>query len=169
VDTPVYSPSPESSPTPDEDIFDDPEPSPVEESEPEPEPVESTDPPDPPEEEFIVDETVGEAFSVTPSGNIGCAMYDDGARCDIQRKSWSVSAPADCDLDYGHALAVGDEGEGLILCAGDSTGFQGGTLAYGRAIRLGNYLCASSSTGVRCENEYTGHGFSLARADYSLF
>ena len=42
-------------------------------------------------------------------------------------------------------------------------------LEYGTAVRRDGVLCASRETGLRCEDERTGHGFEVARAAYELF
>jgi hypothetical protein len=42
-------------------------------------------------------------------------------------------------------------------------------LAYGQAVRLGDLVCVSRETGVRCEDERSGHGFAVSRGSYDLF
>ena len=45
----------------------------------------------------------------SPSGNIGCIMFEGGARCDIDKHSWTPPPrPASCSdqVDYGQGLAV---------------------------------------------------------------
>jgi enamine deaminase RidA (YjgF/YER057c/UK114 family) len=107
---------------------------------------------------------------VTPSKNIGCFMSPEAARCDIAEKKWKAPAkPADCDLDWGNGVSVGADGEATIVCAGDTVMGASQTLPYGEAVRVGDFVCTSAQTGVRCTNEPTGHGFMLSRQSYDLF
>lgn len=107
---------------------------------------------------------------VTPSGNIGCAITTSGARCDIGDRSWTAPPkPASCPLDYGNGVSVGANGAQLT-CAGDTLLHLTTTvLAYGHGVRNGPYLCVSQSAGMRCDNETTKHGFTLAKEAYTLF
>jgi Tfp pilus assembly PilM family ATPase len=107
----------------------------------------------------------GSVQFVTPSGNIGCYMDAEFARCDIQERDWSVDKPSDCEQDYGFAMAVGESSSSFV-CAGDTVGFDGFTLDYGSGARIGDFLCTSSDSGVVCVNESTGDGFKMSRADY---
>jgi hypothetical protein len=107
---------------------------------------------------------------VTPSGNIGCAATTSGVRCDIGDRSWTAPTKAtSCQLDYGNGVFVGPNGAGMT-CAGDTLLHATTTvLAYGHGVRVGQILCVSQSTGVRCEYVPTGHGFTLAKEAYTLF
>jgi hypothetical protein len=42
-------------------------------------------------------------------------------------------------------------------------------LPYGTALVLGSYRCDSTSGGVFCQNESTGHGFSMSRESYGIY
>ncbi len=107
---------------------------------------------------------------VTPSKNIGCFVSADGARCDIAKKSWKAPPkPAGCDLDWANGLSVGTQGEGTIVCAGDTVLGASQILPYGDAVRVGSFACESASEGVRCVNEPSGHGFTLSRRSYTVF
>jgi hypothetical protein len=106
----------------------------------------------------------------TPSKNIGCYVEADSARCDIAKKTWKPPAkPADCELDYGNGVAIFGQEEATVVCAADTV--LGGTeiLAYGEVVRVGSFLCDSESSGVRCTNEDSGHGFTLSRQAYTMF
>jgi hypothetical protein len=171
---PEESPSPsDSSPAPisvvDPVVEEEPSPSP---EEPSPSPEESSESPTPePEIDYADGFDVSEHSDdgsiqfVTPSGNIGCYMDADFARCDIRERDWSVDKPSDCEQDYGFAMAVNDSSS-YFVCAGDTVGFDGFTLDYGNGTRIGDFLCTSSDSGVVCVNESTGDGFKMARADY---
>ena len=107
---------------------------------------------------------------VMPSKNIGCFVSAESARCDIAQKAWKAPPrPADCDLDWGNGISVGADGKATITCAGDTVLGGSHTLPYGEAVRVGDFLCASAATGVRCANEASGHGFTLSRQAYDLF
>jgi hypothetical protein len=107
---------------------------------------------------------------VTPSKNIGCFVSADSARCDIADKSWTAPPqPADCDLAWGNGVSVGVAGEASMVCAGDTVLGGARTLPYGDAVRVGDFVCVSAESGVRCTNEPTGHGFTLSRQSYDLF
>lgn len=50
-----------------------------------------------------------------------------------------------------------------------SGGQQVATLAYGRTIRYGDHQCTSTTSGARCVNVVTGHGFVIATNRNDLF
>jgi hypothetical protein len=110
----------------------------------------------------------------SPTGNIHCALYTwaDGAeaRCDLRELSQSYTRPpADCDLDWGSAFAVGARGTAGLVCAGDTVmNPQNPVLRYGEAVTLGGISCVSAKTGMTCTNA-EGHGFSVAKAKQRLF
>jgi len=113
---------------------------------------------------------VDEAIFRTPSRNIACALTSKSVRCDILRKDWQPPPkPAACTLDWGFGTFI-ENGRANFICAGDSVlGAATTTLAYGNALRSGDLLCDSESVALRCVDEKTGHGFTLAVAQYSLF
>ena len=113
---------------------------------------------------------VTEANFLSPSGNIGCYLDKDSARCDIAKKSWTPpAAPADCELDWGSGISVGSSGMATFTCAGDTVLGAKEKLAYGSALRAGDFLCSSDSKAIRCENTESGHGFTMSVAQYNLF
>jgi hypothetical protein len=113
--------------------------------------------------------TASFAFS-TPSRNIGCYVSSDSARCDIQKKTWTAPPkPADCDLDFGNGVAVVKTEKATVVCAGDTVPGAKEVLEYGEVVRVGSFLCDSESSGVRCTNEDSGHGFTVSRQAYTLF
>ncbi|GAA0570566.1 hypothetical protein GCM10010172_63740 [Paractinoplanes ferrugineus] len=113
---------------------------------------------------------VDEAMFRTPSKNIYCALTRSAVRCDIGEKKWTLPAKAaDCDFDWGNGLYL-DHGAAGLTCAGDTLlNSSTETLEYGTAIRSGTVRCTSESTGLRCEDEKTTRGFTMAVARYSLF
>ncbi|HMS96501.1 MAG: hypothetical protein JNN02_05240 [Tabrizicola sp.] len=110
----------------------------------------------------------------SPTGNIHCAIFtwEEGteARCDLIELTPSYTkAPAGCDLDWGFAFLVADEGKGFLGCVGDTTIGQGNpVLPYGEAVSLGGISCVSAKTGMTCTNA-EGHGFSVSKASQRLF
>lgn len=111
-------------------------------------------------------------FFRSPTGNIACMITNDGyaeARCDLRDFSPSFRRPSGCDLDWGHAFAVGPAGPGMPLCAGDTVAMPGApVLNYGGSVSLGGFTCASERSGMTCVN-LQGHGFSVARARQRVF
>jgi hypothetical protein len=114
---------------------------------------------------------VSQAFFLTPSKNIGCDLSASSVRCDIGRREWkSPSRPVDCALDYGNGIYVEKSKSAKFLCTGDSLlGATKDLLEYGHALRAGDFSCDSESSGLRCVNSRTGHGFTLSIQDYTMF
>jgi hypothetical protein len=108
----------------------------------------------------------------SPSGNIGCIMFEGGARCDIRKRDWAPPArPASCpeQVDFGQGLTVGHTGQASFVCAGDTAlDPSAPQLAYGEASELGGTQCISSSDGITCAN-HSGHGFFVSIQSYKLF
>jgi len=100
----------------------------------------------------------------SPSGNIGCALDGDLARCDIAKRDWSPPPkPASCESDYGQGLRISRSGSrGRFVCAGDSALSGRRTLRYGSSLRRGSITCTSRLSGVICKNR-RGHGFRISR------
>jgi len=104
-----------------------------------------------------------------PSKNIGCLVTTESARCDISEKSWKPPAkPADCKQAWGNAVTVTAEAA-TLTCAGDTVMGAAEILAYGKAAQVGDFVCTSASSGVRCTHAPSGHGFTLARQEYTVF
>lgn len=113
-----------------------------------------------------------EAVFQTPSGNITCAIFDDGgtvARCDIRMFTSTLARPDDCELDWGYAFEVGATGGGYPLCAGDTVAVPGAAvLDYGDSLSRGGITCTSEPAGLTCTNA-EGGGFSLSKARQRVF
>lgn len=106
----------------------------------------------------------------SPSHNIGCVMFEDGARCDIGHHSWPLpKEPKSCEFDYGGSVFIGDHGRGEYGCVSDSAMGAGPVLPYGESIRKGRFVCTSEEIGVRCVNRRNGHGFLLSRQRVRFF
>lgn len=108
----------------------------------------------------------------SPSGNIGCVMFEGGARCDIRKRDWSPpSRPASCpeQVDFGQGLSVDHTGTASFVCAGDTALDPSATpLEYGEASEMGGTQCISRSEGITCAN-HSGHGFFVSIQSYKLF
>jgi hypothetical protein len=105
----------------------------------------------------------------TPSGNIGCLLTEQGARCDIRQHDWpNPKKPRSCEFDYG-SIEVHAHGRGGYGCISDSVMGIGGVLGYGESIRKGRFECTSEEAGVRCVNRRNGHGFFLSRQSVRFF
>ncbi|HKZ15076.1 MAG TPA: DUF6636 domain-containing protein [Solirubrobacterales bacterium] len=108
----------------------------------------------------------------SPSGNIGCALYEGGARCDIRKRDWSPPPrPAQCpeQVDYGQGIEVAHRGEAGFVCAGDTAlDPSASALSYGTASQVGGAECISRKNGVTCVNQ-AGHGFFLSVQSYQVF
>ncbi|MEV6490605.1 DUF6636 domain-containing protein [Actinoplanes sp. NPDC051633] len=104
-----------------------------------------------------------------PSKNIGCMVTTESARCDIGEKTWKPPAkPADCRQAWGNAVTVTAQAA-TLTCAGDTVMGSAEILAYGKAAQVGDFVCTSASAGVRCTHAPSGHGFTLARQEYTTF
>lgn len=114
-----------------------------------------------------------DGFSL-PSGRLQCQFVpaaEGGTllRCDVLNPTFRAPPrPADCPLAWGDSLYLEASGRPGFTCHGDTVVAQRPVLAYGQTWRQGGFACTSSPTGVRCTNA-SGHGFTLARAKYSLF
>ncbi len=114
---------------------------------------------------------------VTPSHNIGC-LFDhyDGAhvRCDRRELDRAPAGkPADCQLDWGHAVELARGGRGRLACVGDTVlelhGQTDGSrvLQYGETARYRGIVCTSRETGLSCTSR--AHGFTISRAAIRVF
>ena len=89
-------------------------------------------------------------------------------RCDIGDADWTLPPrPADCELDWGHGVVLGDEVH-VGICAGDTAMGGPDVLAYGTSVSRGDLRCESERTGLTCRNRANGAGFRLSRAAVEL-
>ncbi len=113
---------------------------------------------------------VEDATFQSPSKNITCVLTTSSVRCDIARKSWTApTRPASCQLGWGNGIYL-NKGEAGFVCAGDTVaGTATRVLPYGTSLRAGTVQCDSGNAALRCVDNSSQHGFTLAVADYSLF
>ncbi len=107
----------------------------------------------------------------TPSKNITCDLTAAQVRCDIAKRDWTATAkPGSCRLDWGNGVYVGGSAVAGFMCAGDTLmGSASLVLEYGTGLRSGDFVCDSESSAIRCDNEQTGHGFTLSIQDYYFY
>lgn len=106
----------------------------------------------------------------SPTGNVGCALTPQYARCDIADADWPPPATdADCPLDIGDSITVTAGGVARFGCHGDTTLGAGLTLADGDAVEAGRLRCTTAGDAITCRDVEAGDGFELSRASYRLF
>jgi len=107
----------------------------------------------------------------SPSGNIGCYVFGQGARCDIRNHDWTAPPkPPSCDVDWGQGLAVDRHGRAGYVCAGDTAlDPSSPTLGYGDKIKRGRFKCVSKQSGIKCVNKRNEHGFKISVQRAKLF
>lgn len=115
-------------------------------------------------------EAAPETSFSSPTGNIGCVISTQLARCDIAERDWDPGpAPASCKKTWGQGLALIRDGDVLVTCSGGTPLGATTVLQYGRSVTKGTFTCASSQAGMRCANTATGKGFSISRKTYTFF
>jgi hypothetical protein len=109
----------------------------------------------------------------SPTGNIGCMIIADTARCDLKTKSWTPPPrPSSCPniVDFGQGAIVADGRPGHLVCAGDTTLDPGAKiLPYGTDTSVGAFTCQSRFNGMTCRNDSSGHGFFVSIQSYRTF
>ncbi|MFI6072905.1 DUF6636 domain-containing protein [Actinoplanes sp. NPDC051343] len=113
---------------------------------------------------------VASANFQSPSKNITCDLTTGAVRCEIIKRDWEPPPkPASCELGWGHGMSI-ENGRADFVCAGDTViGTASEVLPYGSSLRAGNVQCDSGNVSLRCVDEKSQHGFTLAVADYNLF
>lgn len=108
----------------------------------------------------------------SPTGNIGCIIVTEeetSVRCDLADFAASFTDDGECELDFGHAFAVGQYGRAGAICAGDTVLDDGAeVLEYGEEIYINGITCWSERSGLSCAND-NGHGFSLSKRRQEVF
>jgi len=104
-----------------------------------------------------------------PSGNIACAMADQGVTCTIASYTYAQPVVAGCTGTTGHVLVLDADGVAFTCETGPTPQVAGDdvtTLEYGSSATAGDYTCTSATDGVTCTNSQ-GVGFRLARASWT--
>ena len=117
----------------------------------------------------------------SPSGNILCGISTEspgGFACSIGQKNWEDPPPTgdliSCAemISYGGGFIAGSDGIPSVLCRGGAMGWeieQNRVLEYNTQVTYDGVTCVSLDTGMTCRSDSTGHGFSLAKAGYTLY
>jgi hypothetical protein len=113
---------------------------------------------------------VEQADFQSPSKNITCDLTAGAVRCEIVKRDWEPPPqPASCQLGWGRGMSI-ENGKAGFVCAGDTViGTATEVLPYGSSLRAGDVQCDSGNEALRCTDQTTQHGFTLAVADYNLF
>jgi len=106
----------------------------------------------------------------TPSGNIACYRLDDSLRCDISSGLQPLPPkPSSCEFDWGLSVGMEERGAAEFGCVSDTVlDPTAPELSYGSTWQRGQFMCESSTEGLRCTNG-GGHGFFLSRERSQLF
>ena len=106
----------------------------------------------------------------TPSQNISCELHDDAVSCSIYERNYADAGQEDCANEL-FSITVGS-GETELACGQEFLGMvdQGvTTLDYGSSVANDSFACSSAEDGMTCWNQWTGHGFKIARRGYWSF
>ena len=113
----------------------------------------------------------------SPSGNIACAIVDDGSatpnvRCDIMEHTFTpppVPAGGCGATGYGNSIVLSAGAPAQFICAGDTVYDPSApVLAYDTTSVIGQFSCDSKTDGMVCVDLNSGHWFRIARATYTL-
>jgi hypothetical protein len=116
----------------------------------------------------------------SPSGNIICNIYADGAGalCQVREHTWVMPASTDgpfgrpCNFNFGGLEFYVSKGEsGKLGCFEGLSDFKRPlpkTLDYGQSETHGVITCVSDISGVTCTDTATGHFFRVSRENYEL-
>ncbi|MBU4213340.1 MAG: hypothetical protein KJ548_09650 [Actinobacteria bacterium] len=98
-----------------------------------------------------------------PSGNISCTLAADGATCTIGDIAFTATPAAGCTGSAGHVVLLDRTGVTTPCTTGTATvAADALVMAYGTSRTVGDYTCASATTGVTCTRG-DGAGFRLSR------
>lgn len=106
----------------------------------------------------------------TQTQNIYCQISEERAACSIRERYYAAAGAQDCSGAL-FSISVGDGaphlvcGESFLAAAGQSPQ----RLAPKQYAASGNFACLVEISGVSCWNQWTGHGFKLAREGYQTF
>ncbi|MBS1838482.1 MAG: hypothetical protein JST64_12390 [Actinobacteria bacterium] len=118
-----------------------------------------------------------EGMFLSPSGNIFCQMEGGSVLCALSESEIKVSQEVrdQCGTDIGDAILLEVGRPAVLHCHGDpaflaTPGLMGDVpkLEYGRSVTVAPFTCWIRTSGVRCVDSTTGHGFRIARESYDL-
>ena len=106
----------------------------------------------------------------TPSQNISCELHDDAVSCSIYERNYADAGQEDCANEL-FSITVGS-GQPELACGQEFLGTADQsvmTLDYGGSVANDSFACSSAEDGMTCWNQWTGHGFKIARRGYWSF
>lgn len=106
----------------------------------------------------------------TQTQNIYCQISDERAACSIRERYYSAAGAQDCSGELFSITVV--DGAPQLACGESFLGAAGQVpqrLAPQQYAASGNFACLVETSGVSCWNQWTGHGFKLAREGYQTF
>ena len=122
---------------------------------------------------------------LSPSGNIGCQMFDQGdgngnAVCKVRDHTWTATPSEYCQRGAVPG-ATGEPGFDLMLGQGNppcvssamvqiffTAPYAAAPLAYGQTHTVDTITCDSEPSGVTCTDTSTGHFFRVSGESYQL-
>lgn len=121
----------------------------------------------------------------SPSGNIHCGIYDYTSGpfygCSIGDYHYvdpdpqGKQAACEQEISYGGGFMANLDGDGVVevLCRGGAM-FAGevgpvNVLPYNTSVTWHDIVCESYEDHMGCRSLINGHGFTLARGEYTLF
>lgn len=116
------------------------------------------------------DAVLGMSLVETPSQNISCELHDDAVSCSIYARDYGDAGQEDCE-DELFSITVGS-GQPELACGQEFLGTADQsvmTLDYGGSVANDSFACSSAEDGMTCWNQWTGHGFKIARRGYWSF
>lgn len=106
----------------------------------------------------------------TQTQNIYCQISDERAACSIRERYYNASGAQDCSGELFSITVV--DGAPQLACGQSFLGAAGQVpqrLAPQQYAASENFACLVETSGVSCWNQWTGHGFKLAREGYQTF
>lgn len=116
------------------------------------------------------DAVLGVSLVETPSQNISCELHDDAVSCSIYARDYGDAGKEDCEEEL-FSITVGS-GQAELACGQEFLGMVDQsvtTLDYGGSVANDSFACSSAEDGMTCWNQWTGHGFKIARRGYWTF
>ncbi len=106
----------------------------------------------------------------TQTQNISCELSDVAASCSIAQRLYAEVGQPDCSGPL-FSISVGD-GAPAMVCGETFLGTPGQFVQRVQPNQYAaskNFACLVEYSGVSCWNQWTGHGFKIAREGYETF
>ncbi|WP_194949770.1 hypothetical protein [Actinomyces trachealis] len=106
----------------------------------------------------------------TETQNISCEISETSVSCSIAQRNYSSIGQPDCSGDlFSITLSSGYPSLACGQAFLGSPGQHVQRVGYGEYAASNNYACLAEVDGVSCWNQWTGHGFKIAREGYTTF